>query len=129
MTEVGVKTYIRNGRVVRGYQRRGRPGRGAAGAMAGRAASVATRGRDASQRSTQPASTITPPKGSDFSVTDKGYGVWTGPDGKVIGYSWSEDSPIMPAPPSAQAIAAQRRIVAARRQKSLQQQRTKRKLG
>lgn len=95
MPTVNVKSYIRNGRLVRASQRRGRDGRGIGAAVAGAGA------RAASTAATKPVHNtngqvggLPVPKGGAY-----GGGIWANPDGTIYGYAMTEDGRITKTKP------------------------------
>lgn len=92
---VNVKSYIRNGRVVRASQRRGRQGRGLGSAVASTAA------RAAGEAAKKPlvdsygkVGGLPVPKGGAY-----GEGIWANPDGSIYGYAMEEDGRITKTKP------------------------------
>lgn len=96
MPTVNVKSYIRNGRVVRASVRRGREGRGVGVAVAGAGARAAS---SAAARSSIDAygkvGGLPVPKGGDYD----GDGIWYNADGSVYGYALAEDGRITKTKP------------------------------
>ena len=92
---VNVKSYIRNGRVVRASVRRGREGRGVGVAVAGAGARAAS---SAAARSSIDAygkvGGLPVPKGGAY-----GGGIWANPDGTIYGYAMTEDGRITKTKP------------------------------